>query len=69
MKTTELKNANEWFKIHDIPTSILEQVGRKGYSLYIDIGNFELQLAEEEIQYRANEYIRLKENNLLTKTK
>ena len=67
MKTTELKNANEWFKIHDIPTSIL--MGKKGHSLYIDIGNFELQLAEEEIQYRANEYIRLKENNLLTKTK
>ena len=67
METKELKNANEWFKIHDIPTSIL--VGKKGQSLYINIGNFELQLAKEEIQYRANEYIRLKENNLIAKIK
>lgn len=54
-----LKNAHDWFKVHDINTFI-----SKG-KLYINSGNFEFELSEEEIAYRAKEYKRLNQNNLI----
>ena len=63
MEKEILINADKWFKLHDIKTFINK--GSKIWKLYIDIGNFELELSQDEIEYRANEYIRLKENNLI----
>ena len=63
MKTINLDYANKWFQLHDIKSFI----HLKKDTIYIDIGNFELELSKDEIEYRASEYIRLKENNLIKK--
>lgn len=54
-----LKKANKWFRVHNINTFI-----NKG-KMYINEGEFEFELSSEEIMYRAEEYLRLKENNLI----
>jgi len=43
-----LKNANDWFKKHNIDTFIVKN------KMYINLGICELELSEEEIKYRAN---------------
>ena len=62
MEKKTLEYADKWFKLHDIP-SFLQEPDKD--TIYIDIGNFELELSQEEIEYRASEYLRLKENNLI----
>lgn len=49
--SNRLKFANEWFKLQNINTFIFKN------SLYIDLGNFELELSFEEQKYRANLYL------------
>ncbi len=56
-----LKHANEWFKLHNIPTYIDKVNG----TIYYDDGAFEFELSKDEIIYRAEEYMRLKRNNLI----
>ena len=53
MKTINLDYANKWFQLHDIKSFIHP----KKDTIYIDIGNFELELSKEEIQYRAELYL------------
>ena len=55
MKKKNLEYADKWFQLHDI-TSFIHP---KKDTIYIDIGNFELELSKDEIEYRASEYIRL----------
>ena len=55
MEKEILINADKWFQLHDI-TSFIHL---KKDTIYIDIGNFELELSKDEIEYRASEYIRL----------
>lgn len=51
--------ADKWFWLHDIPTSfILDEV-------WLDLGDFEIQITESEVEYRASEFIRLLENDLI----
>lgn len=51
--------ADKWFWIHGIPTSfILDEV-------WLDLGDFEIQITESEVEYRASEFIRLLENDLI----
>ena len=57
MKKEILINADKWCQLHDI-TSFIHP---KKDTIYINIGNFELELSKDEIEYRASEYIRLKE--------
>jgi hypothetical protein len=57
-----LGNAFEWFKVHNISVFI------ENDTMYISDGTFEFQLSSAEVYYRAEEYIRLKTNNLI-KTK
>lgn len=46
-----IKNAEEWFKLHDIPTTIDDG------SIYVQVQDgFELQLSKAEIEYRAELY-------------
>ena len=54
-----LKQAKEWFKIHDMPTLIYNN------TIYYNEGSFELELSKDEIIYRAKEYTKLKTNNLI----
>ena len=56
-----LSYAQEWFKIHDMPTLIYNN------TIYYNEGSFELELSKDEIIYRAEEYLRLKRNNLIKK--
>ena len=59
MEKKTLEYADKWFKLHDIKTFILiNKSSEKG--LYIDIGNFELQLSKDEIEYRAELYLESK---------
>ena len=57
MEKEILINADKWFKLHDIKTFINK--GSKIWKLYIDIGNFELELSKEEIEYRGELYLEL----------
>lgn len=54
-----LNNANEWFKFHNVPTFIYDG------TMYMQAYGFEFQLSSAEVFYRAEEYLRLKENNLI----
>ena len=54
MEKKTLKYADEWFKLHDIPSFIHP----KKDTIYIDIGNFELELSKDEIKYRAELYLK-----------
>ena len=46
-----IKNAEEWFKLHDIPTTIDDG------SIYVQVQDgFELQLSTAEVEYRAELY-------------
>mgnify|MGYP007047555708 FL=1 len=54
-----LNLAQEWFKIHNIPTLIYNN------TIYYNEGSFEFELSKDEIIYRAEEYTRLKKNNLI----
>jgi len=56
-----LSYAQEWFKIHEMPTLIYNN------TIYYNEGSFELELSKDEIIYRAEEYLRLKRNNLIKK--
>jgi hypothetical protein len=61
MKTTEIKEADEWFRLHDIRTIIEDD-----NSIYIVCGyGHEVQISNGEISYRAELYRNLKENNLI----
>lgn len=59
-----LKHAQEWFKIHQIKTYIYNNK-EENLSLYYIDGAFEFELSKDEIIYRAEEYMRLKRNNLI----
>ena len=56
MEKKTLEYADKWFKLHDI----ISFIHPKKDTIYIDIGNFELELSKDEIKYRASEYLRLK---------
>jgi|TARA_R100000315_G_scaffold60785_1_gene37898 hypothetical protein len=53
MEKKTLEYADKWFQLHDIKSFIHP----KKDTIYIDIGNFELELSKEEIQYRAELYL------------
>ena len=55
--------AEEWFKLHDILTFVDDS------NMYISVGNFEFKLCNSEVRYRAEQYKRLVENNLIKKKK
>tara|TARA_A100001201_G_scaffold84993_2_gene75233 strand:+ start:3772 stop:3984 length:213 start_codon:yes stop_codon:yes gene_type:complete len=54
-----LENAQKWYKVHDIPVYYFNA------KLYYNTGDFELELSKDEVIYRAKEYTRLKNNNLI----
>lgn len=56
-----IDEAQEWFKVHNINTFVNDS------NTYIEVGDFEFKLCNYEVRYRAEEYKRLKENNLITK--
>tara|TARA_R100000458_G_scaffold39750_1_gene37270 strand:- start:622 stop:804 length:183 start_codon:yes stop_codon:yes gene_type:complete len=45
-----LKKADKWFALHDIGTFIQND------KMYIDIGEFELELSKDEVEYRERLY-------------
>ena len=45
-----LKKADKWFALHDINTFIQND------KMYIDIGEFELELSKDEVEYRERLY-------------
>jgi S-adenosylhomocysteine hydrolase len=53
MKKETLQQANEIFKRYDINTFI------KDNTIFINLGNIELELSKEEIKARAKQYINL----------
>jgi len=54
MTTEKLEQAEEWFKLHDIPTIVDDG------SIYVQTQDgFELQLSTAEIEYRAELYSNL----------
>lgn len=53
-----LKQANKWFYLHNI--NVLISNGK----MYINEGRFEFELSSDEIVHRAEEYKRLKQDNL-----
>ncbi len=56
---TTIQYAEEWFKLHDIPTTIDDG------SMYVQVQDgFELQLSTAEVEYRADLYKEfIKSNN------
>tara|TARA_R110001592_G_C12818085_1_gene718693 strand:+ start:50 stop:256 length:207 start_codon:yes stop_codon:yes gene_type:complete len=56
-----IDEAQEWFKVHNINTFVNDS------NTYIEVAGFEFKLCNYEVRYRAEEYKRLKENNLITK--
>ena len=58
MKKEILINANKWFELHNIRSFIHP----KNNTIYIDIGNFELELSKDEILYRSLLYNNYKIN-------
>ena len=49
---TTIQYAEEWFKLHDIPTIIYDG------SIYVQTQDgFELQLSTAEVEYRAELYL------------
>ena len=52
-------NALEWFKVHNI--AAFAEDGE----VFVEIDGFEFELSDFEASYRADEYLRLKENNLI----
>lgn len=54
-----LNNAFKWFEIHNISVFIDDG------TIYINDGAFEFQISSAEVFYRAEEYVRLKTNNLI----
>tara|TARA_R110002050_G_scaffold60661_2_gene134488 strand:+ start:371 stop:562 length:192 start_codon:yes stop_codon:yes gene_type:complete len=58
MESNQIKYAEEWFKLQDIPTVYNEK------SLYVIAGaHWELELSNEEINYRAELYTNSKIKN------
>ena len=56
MKRRDLIDAEKWFALHDYNTYVHEY-----RALYVDMCEFEFEISEEEIKYRArlyNDYIR-----------
>ena len=53
MEKKTLEYADKWFQLQDMRTIKNED------TIYIDMGNFELELSKEEIQYRAELYLEL----------
>jgi len=51
--------ADRWFWLHNIPTTFLGEV------VWLDFGEFEIEVAESDVEYRANEFLRLLENDLI----
>ncbi len=50
---TTIQYAEEWFKLHDIPTIIYSDDG----GIYVQVQDgFELQLSTAEVEYRAELY-------------
>lgn len=56
-----LNDANEWFKLHNIPTFI------HGTEMYIEVDGLEFQLSSAEVLYRAESYWLTSKENDLTK--
>ena len=54
------EEANKWFALHDIPSFVDDES-----SLYITVGGFEIQVSTSEVLYRAEEYRRLRDDNLI----
>ena len=49
---TTIQYAEEWFKLHDIPTIVDDG------SIYVQVQDgFELQLSTAEVEYRAELYL------------
>lgn len=57
----ETLEANEWFKLQDIPTFI-----DSDDTLYIEVGDgFEIQISTAEVSYRAELFRNLEKQNLI----
>jgi|TARA_R100000482_G_C5123651_1_gene147303 hypothetical protein len=56
MEKEILINADKWCQLHDI----ISFIHPKKNTIYIDIGNFELELSKDEIKYRAELYSKYK---------
>jgi hypothetical protein len=55
MENKQIKYAEEWFKLQDIPTVYNKK------SLYVIVGaDWELELSNKEINYRAELYLKSK---------
>ena len=59
MKQKTLNNANKLFALYQINTFI------KDNKIFIDLGNIELEISKEEIEFRAKQHINLKNKNLI----
>ena len=57
MKKETLINCDTWFKLQNIDTFIHKN------KVYLNLGNFEVELSKKEIEYRANLYINLTKIN------
>ena len=57
MKKETLINCNNWFKLQNIDTFIHNK------KIYLNLGNFEIELSKKETEYRANLYINLTKIN------
>ena len=51
--------ADYWFWVHDHCTRVIDD------QLWLDLGDFEIELTKNEIEYRASEFLRLVREDLL----
>lgn len=59
--TETIQDAEQWFRIHDIPTYV--DISNK--TIYVKSEDFELELSADEIIYRAELFRELIENDLI----
>ena len=55
----KVKLADYWFWVHDYCTTVIDD------QLWLDLGDFEIELTKNEIEYRASEFLRLVREDLL----
>ena len=57
MKKETLKNANKIFALYQLNTFI------KDNKIFLNLGNIEVELSKEEIEYRSKQYLTFKTLN------
>lgn len=55
----KVKLADYWFWVHDHCTTVIDD------QLWLELGDFEIELTKNEIEYRASEFLRLVREDLL----